>query len=76
MISDYEAAVHPTVKVILEQGPRNWSAYVPSVPGCIATGANREAVMRNIEDALTFHLQGLHEDEIARECAAQPVNNS
>ena len=30
--------------VVYEQTPRNWAAYVPDLPGCVATGATREEV--------------------------------
>lgn len=45
--------------VIYERGARNWSAYSPDVPGCIATGKTREDVERNMKSALEFHLEGL-----------------
>jgi predicted RNase H-like HicB family nuclease len=44
---------------ILEQGPRNWSAYVPDLPGCVAAGATREETERLIQEAIKFHLEGL-----------------
>ena len=28
--------------VVIERGDRNFSAYVPDLPGCIATGMNLE----------------------------------
>lgn len=48
--------------VIIEQGPRNYSAYVPDLPGCIATGKTINAVRRNIKEAIEFHIDGLRED--------------
>ena len=48
--------------VIYERGKRNWSAYVPDLPGCIATGDTVEAVEREIRDAIRFHVDGLRED--------------
>ena len=66
-----ETEVQPKVSVILEAGPRNWSAYAPSVPGCIATGMTREEVEQNIADALTAHLQWLHEDALREEAEAE-----
>lgn len=48
--------------VIIEQGPRNHSAYVPDLPGCIATGKTINAVRRNIKEAIEFHIDGLRED--------------
>ena len=45
--------------VIYERGPRNWSAYVPDLPGCIATAKSREAIGRQIREAIEFHIEGL-----------------
>ena len=47
--------------VIYEWGERNWSAYVPDLPGCIATGETRELVENQIREAIEFHLEGLLE---------------
>ena len=44
---------------VLEQGPRNWSAYVPDLPGCIAAAATREETEHLIQEAIEFHLEGL-----------------
>jgi predicted RNase H-like HicB family nuclease len=48
--------------VIIERTPNNFSAYVPDLPGCIATGATREEVDRNIKEAIEMHLEGMRED--------------
>jgi predicted RNase H-like HicB family nuclease len=45
--------------VIYEPGERNWSAFVPDLPGCIATGKTHEDVERNIREAIEFHIEGL-----------------
>ncbi len=45
--------------VIYERGPRNWSAYVPDLPGCIATAKSRKAIEQQIRDAIEFHIEGL-----------------
>lgn len=45
--------------VIYERGPRNWSAYVPDLPGCIATAAIREVLEQQIREAIEFHIEGL-----------------
>ena len=42
--------------VVYEQTPRNWSAYVPDLPGCVATGQTREEVERLITDGIRFHI--------------------
>lgn len=48
--------------VIIERARRNYSAYVPDLPGCVSTGKTIEDVKRNIQEAITFHLEGLRED--------------
>ena len=45
--------------VIYERGKRNWSAYVPDLPGCIATAKTRKALERLIQEAIGFHIEGL-----------------
>lgn len=45
--------------VIFERGTRNWSAYVPDLPGCIATGKTRTETERTIREAIEFHIEGL-----------------
>jgi predicted RNase H-like HicB family nuclease len=45
--------------VIYERGKRNWSAYVPDLPGCIATGKTRNQVERLVREAVEFHIEGL-----------------
>ena len=45
--------------VIYEPGAANWSAYVPDLPGCVATGKNREETERRIREAIEFHIEGL-----------------
>ncbi len=50
--------------VIYESGQRNWSAYVPDLPGCVTTGATKEAAERNIREAIRLHLEGMREDGI------------
>ena len=45
--------------VIYESGKRNWSAYVPDLPGCIATAKTRKEIERSIREAIQFHIEGL-----------------
>ncbi len=45
--------------VLYERGDRNWSAYVPDLPGCVATGRTREEIEQRIREAITFHIEGL-----------------
>jgi predicted RNase H-like HicB family nuclease len=50
--------------VVIEKANGNYSAYSPDLPGCIATGATREEVERNIHEAIKLHVQGLLEDNL------------
>jgi predicted RNase H-like HicB family nuclease len=45
--------------VIFERGIGNWSAYVPDLPGCIATGKTREETEQQIREAIEFHIEGM-----------------
>jgi len=45
--------------VIVEKGPTSYGAYVPDLPGCIAAGATREAVLALVHEAIEFHIDGL-----------------
>lgn len=47
--------------VVYEQTPRNWSAYVPDLPGCVAAGATRADVERLIEEGIRLHLELMRE---------------
>jgi predicted RNase H-like HicB family nuclease len=47
--------------VILEEGAHNWSAYVPDLPGCVATGKTRAITLKRIREAIEFHIEGLEE---------------
>jgi predicted RNase H-like HicB family nuclease len=48
--------------VVVEKAAGNYSAYVPDLPGCIATGATAEDVQQNIREAIAMHMEGLRED--------------
>jgi predicted RNase H-like HicB family nuclease len=48
--------------VIIEKGPESYGAYVPDLPGCVAAGATRDEVMTLIQEAMTFHIEGLKEE--------------
>lgn len=48
--------------VVIEKADGNYSAYVPDLPGCVATGDTPEQAEREIRDAIRFHLDGLKED--------------
>ena len=48
--------------VVIERAQSNYSAYVPDLPGCVATGYSLEEVEAQIREAIEFHLEGLRED--------------
>jgi predicted RNase H-like HicB family nuclease len=45
--------------IIVEKTASGFSAYFPDVPGCVATGATRDEVEREMHDAIEFHIEGL-----------------
>jgi predicted RNase H-like HicB family nuclease len=48
--------------VVIERAGSNFSAYVPDLPGCIATGATLSEAEAAIRQAIAFHLDGLRQD--------------
>lgn len=48
--------------IVIENAGSNFSAYVPDLPGCVATGATVAETERAIEEAIEFHLEVMKED--------------
>jgi predicted RNase H-like HicB family nuclease len=48
--------------VVIERAAGNYSAYVPDLPGCVATGDSYAEAEAEIRSAIEFHLDGLRED--------------
>lgn len=48
--------------VVIEKANSNYSAYVPDLPGCIATGKTIKAVEIEIRNAIELHLEGMKKD--------------
>jgi predicted RNase H-like HicB family nuclease len=48
--------------IVIENAGANFSAYVPDLPGCIATGATVAETEMQIREAIEFHLEGMKED--------------
>ena len=48
--------------IVIEKAKNNFSAYVPDLPGCIATGATVKETEKNICEAIELHLAGMRED--------------
>ena len=62
--------------IVIEKAPGNHSAYVPDLPGCVATGATRDETIREIEPAIVLHIESLreHEEEVpAPQCSVVVV---
>ena len=50
--------------VVYEKTKTGYSAYVPDLPGVIATGKTKTIIEKNIFGAVQFHLEGLKEEHI------------
>ena len=51
--------------IVIEKAVNNYSAYVPDLPGCVATGATIQEVNQQIKEAINFHLEGLREEGLS-----------
>ncbi|MDH5344422.1 MAG: type II toxin-antitoxin system HicB family antitoxin [Gammaproteobacteria bacterium] len=50
--------------IVIESADSNYSAYVPDLPGCVATGSTLEETELQIREAIEFHLEGLRADNL------------
>ena len=50
--------------IVIERAENNYSAYVPDLPGCVATGATVQEIETQIREAIEFHIAGLREDGV------------
>jgi predicted RNase H-like HicB family nuclease len=52
--------------IVIEEAGGNLSAYVPDLPGCVATGATFDEVTAHIKEAVTLHIESLraHEEDV------------
>jgi len=50
--------------VIIEETKTGYSAFSPDLPGCIATGSTRKEVEKNMTDAIAFHIEGMHQEDM------------
>jgi len=48
--------------IVIEKAESNYSAYVPDLPGCIATGRTVAETEKLIREAIELHLSGMRED--------------
>ena len=51
--------------IVIEKVPgSNYGAYVPDLPGCVATADSIEEIERLMQEGIEFHLEGMREDGI------------
>lgn len=48
--------------IVIEKAKSNYSAYVPDLPGCVATGSSLSDADERIRKAIQFHLEGMKQD--------------
>lgn len=48
--------------IVVEKAASNYAAYVPDLPGCVATGKTVEETERRLREAIEVHVEGLRED--------------
>ncbi|MBX9791861.1 MAG: type II toxin-antitoxin system HicB family antitoxin [Pirellulales bacterium] len=48
--------------IVIEKATSNYAAYVPDLPGCVATGATVAETERLLLEAIALHIDGLHAD--------------
>ena len=51
--------------IVIERAENNYSAYVPDLPGCVATGATVQETEIQIREAIEFHIAGLRKDGVS-----------
>lgn len=49
--------------VVIEKTPRNFSAYSPDLPGCVATGDTHEEAIHEMRNAIALHIESLREHD-------------
>ena len=55
------------LEVVLEPSDEGgYTAYVPSLPGCISEGETREEALANIREAIELHLQLVSDNRLSR----------
>lgn len=61
--------------IIIEESPRDYAAYVPDLPRCAATGASEAEVVREIREAIRFHIESLreHHEPVPEPCCTATV---
>ena len=50
--------------VVIEKAEKNFAAYVPDLPGCVAAGKTIEETEMLIHKAVKMHIKGMKEDNL------------
>ena len=50
------------IQVIIEKSKTGYSAYIPELPGCVGTGSSIDELKKNINEVISFHLEGMRQD--------------
>jgi predicted RNase H-like HicB family nuclease len=48
--------------IVVEETQTGYSAYSPDLPGCVSTGRTREDVEKNMQEAISLHLEGMRDE--------------
>jgi predicted RNase H-like HicB family nuclease len=48
--------------IVIEKTATGYSAYVPDLPGCIATGDSKAEIEHEMQGAIRLHIDGMKED--------------
>jgi predicted RNase H-like HicB family nuclease len=59
--------------IVIEKAEGNYSAFVPDLPRCVATGATVAEIESEIREAIAFHLDGMREDGLPAPAGASQV---
>ena len=60
------------ILTVVERAPHNYAAYAPEVPGCVSTGKTVQETLKNMQEALQLHLEGMVEDGDELPLSAEP----
>jgi len=47
--------------IIIEHGPKNYSAYAPDFPGCVAAADTEAETIALMKEALAMHIEDMRE---------------
>lgn len=50
--------------IVIEKTKTGYSTFSPDLPGCVATGSTKEEVQKNMREAISFHVEGMHQESI------------